>query len=45
MSWFNRAPRPKNPPSAPSPKHSSPAADRILKETKKQVREKTPKSK
>ena len=45
MSWFNRAPRPKNPPSAPPPKHFSPTADRILKETKKQVREKNPKSK
>lgn len=38
MSWFNRAPRPKNPPGAPPPKHSSPAAERVLKETKDQVR-------
>lgn len=42
MSWFNRAPRPKNPPSAPPPKHFSPIADRAMEECKKQVREKTP---
>jgi hypothetical protein len=38
MSWFNRAPRPKNPPSASPPKHFSPVAERVLKETKDQVR-------
>ena len=45
MSWFNRAPRPKNPPHSPPPKHFSPIAEQALTETKKKVREKTPKSK
>ena len=45
MSWFNRAPRPKNPPHSPPPKHFSPVAERLLKESKRQVRENTPKSK
>ena len=45
MSWFNRAPRPKNPPSAPPPKHFSPAAERLLEESKQQVRAKDPKPK
>jgi hypothetical protein len=38
MSWFKRAPRPKNPPCASPPKHFSPVAERVLKETKDQVR-------
>jgi hypothetical protein len=38
MSWFNRAPRPKNPPHSVSPKHFSPVAERLLKESKRQVR-------
>jgi len=38
MSWFNRAPRPKNPPHSPPPKHSSPIAEQVLNETKQQVR-------
>ena len=42
MSWFNRAPRPKNPPSSPAPKHFSPLAETILEERKQQVRAKSP---
>ena len=38
MSWFKRAPRPKNPPSVPPPRHFSPTAERILEEKKNQVR-------
>jgi hypothetical protein len=38
MSWFNRAPRPKNPPHSPAPKHFSPVAEQVLNETKQQVR-------
>ena len=45
MSWFNRAPRPKNPPHSPPPKHSSPLAEQVLKETKQRVRGETTKSK
>ena len=45
MSWFNRAPRPKNPPASPAPKKSSPLGERVLKEAKAQVRGKTTKSK
>ena len=45
MSWFKRAPRPKNPPSAPPPKHFSPIAERILEESKQRVRAKDPESK
>jgi hypothetical protein len=45
MSWFNRAPRPKNPPHSPPPKHFSPVAEKVLKETKQQVRGETTKSK
>lgn len=45
MSWFNRAPRPKNPPHSPPPKHFSPTAERLLEESKKQVRGQTTKKK
>jgi len=45
MSWFKRAPRPKNPPSAPPPKHFSPTAERLMEESKQQVRAKPTKSK
>ena len=38
MSWFKRAPRPKTPPSAPPPKHFSPTAERLMEESKKQIR-------
>lgn len=38
MSWFNRAPRPKNPPLSAPPKHFSPIGEQVLKETKRQVR-------
>jgi hypothetical protein len=38
MSWFNRKPRPKNPPANFSPKHVSPATQRKLEETKQTVR-------
>jgi len=38
MSWFNRAPKPKNPPHSPPPKHFSPIGDQVLKEIKQQVR-------
>ena len=37
MSWFNRKPKPKNPPQYPSPKNFSPATERLLKETKQAV--------
>ena len=42
MSWFKRAPRPKNPPSAPAPKHFSHLAETIMEERKQQVRSKSP---
>jgi hypothetical protein len=45
MSWFNRAPRPKNPPHSPPPKHFSPFAEQVLNETKQQVRGKISKKK
>jgi hypothetical protein len=38
MSWYNRKPRPKNPPAVISPKNSSPAAEKYLKEIKDTVR-------
>jgi hypothetical protein len=40
MSWFNRKPRPKNPPSIPHPKKSSPSTEKYVKEMKEQVRQK-----
>jgi hypothetical protein len=39
MSWFNRKPRPKNPPVL-IPKHSSPVSEKRLNKTKEAVREK-----
>lgn len=39
MSWFNRRPKTKEEPISP-PKHSSPASERLMKETKKLVTEK-----
>lgn len=39
MSWFKRRPKAKEEPVA-VPKHSSPASDRLMKETKKLVTEK-----
>ena len=41
MSWFNKKPRPKNPPPHLSPKNLSPATERKMKEAKDRVR--TPK--
>jgi len=41
MSWFNRKPRPKNPPQHLSAKNLSPTTERVMKETKERVR--TPK--
>jgi hypothetical protein len=38
MSWYKRKPRPKNAPSAPPPKHTSPSAEKHLKEIKKIIR-------
>lgn len=37
MSWFKHKPRPKTPPK-PHPHHSSPLAEKILKESKEKVR-------
>lgn len=36
MSWFKHNPRPKNPPKL-YPHHTSPASEKILKETKIEV--------
>ena len=36
MSWFKHNPRPKNPPKLHA-HHTSPIAEKILKETKKEV--------
>ena len=38
MSWFNKKPRPKNPPQHLSAKNLSPATERKMKETKERVR-------
>ena len=43
MSWFKHKPRLKTPPK-PHPHHSSPIADKILKEAKERVRPSKPKS-
>jgi len=37
MSWYNRKPRLKEPKKLISPKHISPATEKILKDTKKRV--------
>jgi hypothetical protein len=41
MSWFNRKPRPKNPPQHLSAKNLTPATERKMREVKERVR--TPK--
>ena len=41
MSWYNRKPRSKNPPTHLPSKNFSPATERRLEEIKKQVREKS----
>ena len=38
MSWFNRKPRPRNPPQHLSAKNLSPTTERVMKETKERVR-------
>jgi len=43
MSWFNRKPKPKNPPQNLSAKNLTPATERRMKQAKDQVR--TPKEK
>jgi hypothetical protein len=43
MSWFNRKPRPRNPPQNLSAKNLTPATERRLREAKERVR--TPKEK
>jgi hypothetical protein len=42
MSWFKHVPRPKNPPKL-HPHHTSPASEKILKETKIEVNKIDPK--
>lgn len=37
MSWFKKRPAPKTPPK-PHPHHTSPIADKMLKESKERVR-------
>lgn len=44
MSWFKHKPCPKNPPKLHA-HHSSPIAEKILKETKLEVNKKTEKKK
>ena len=44
MSWFKHKPRPKTPPKLHA-HHSSPIAEKLLKETKKEVTKVTPKIK
>ena len=38
MSWFNRKPRPKNPPQHLSAKNLTPATERKMREAKERVR-------
>jgi hypothetical protein len=41
MSWFKRRPRVKEPPKAPPPRNTSPLAEKILKESRKEIRKKS----